>query len=55
MPSNNEVTAAVAAARKLVDDSLPGWEAEMISNDELQQLAVVILSAAETVRTEAGD
>lgn len=52
MPSNNEVTVAVAAGRKLVNDNLPGWEADMISDDELQQLAVAMLTAAETARSE---
>lgn len=54
MPSNNEVVAAVTAGRNLVNDKLPGWEADMISDDELQQLAVAMLSAAETVRSESG-
>lgn len=51
MPSNNEVAAATAAGRELVNDNLPGWEADMISDDELQQLAVAMLSAAEAVRS----
>jgi hypothetical protein len=53
MPTNNEVAAASAAVRKMVDAKLPGYESMMVTDDVIRTMVTEALGAAENVRNSA--